>query len=362
MKLFKNPHPKELEKIVRNEWSDNSIVLHYTGHMFGIGCKLSSKEGINRINKLKQRKEQTGYIALIPDVQWLYDNDIVVPTALLPILNQYWPGNLTVVFPVKDNRFDDISINGKAAFRVPADNMLRQIIDFIDEPLISTSINISGVPAADNLQDIQKRYESWFDIGFIPQFIDKIEPSTIVEYIDTDDDGKPFLPYLKCLRESSIPFYEVKQSFSTPTILFVCMGNICRSPIAEYLFNYYSKERNLPYKAKSAGLMETGAMISPNSMRLLAEKGIYAQEHFSRKINPEILNESWLILTMEEGQRDFIKRNFPEFEHKIYALKEYVGEDGDIADPIGTDIDYYTDIYHQIDAALQKLFMMLEHN
>ncbi|TFG40734.1 MAG: protein tyrosine phosphatase, partial [Bacteroidia bacterium] len=318
-------------------------------------------EGINRISRFKQRTDKTGYIALIPDVQWLYDNHIAVPSALHPVLNQYWPGNLTVVFRVKDDRFDDISVNGKVAFRVPADNMLRHIIDFIDEPLISTSINISGVPPADNLQDIQKRYESWFDIGFIPQQTNNIEPSTIVEYIDTDENDKPVLPFLKCLRESLIPFYEVKQSFTKPTILFVCMGNICRSPIAEYLFNHYSKERNLPYKAKSAGLMETGAEISPNSMRLLAEKGIDSQEHYSRKINPEILNDSWLVLTMEEGQRDFIKRNFPEFEHKIYALKEYVGEDGDIADPIGTDIDYYTDIYHQIDAALQKLFLLLEN-
>lgn len=361
MKLYKNPNPKELEKIVQKHWLKDSIVLHYTGSMFGMGCRLGSSNAIRKINDLKQRAEKNGFIVLISDIQWLYDNDIEVPLALQPILSQYWPGNLTVVFPVKE-KLESMANNGKVAFRVPTDNMLRQMIDYVGEPIISTSVNVSGLPPAENMLEIQKRYGSWFDLGVIPTDTKGSEPSTIIEYIDCDENGKPVLPYLKCLRESSIPFYEIKKNFMEPTILFMCTGNICRSPIAEYLFNYYSQKQKLPYMAKSAGLLETGALISLNSMQLLAEQGIISDQHYSRKINPEIISSSWLVLTMEQRQKDNIIRNFPESAHKVFTLKEYVGEEGDIADPIGYDLDYYRDIYKQIDEALLKLIAKLTQN
>lgn len=359
MKLFKNPSPRSLEETIKKNWEQDSTVLHYTGNMFGIGCRLSSITAINRITQYKQRPEKNGYIVLLADIQWLFDNNISVPAAILPVLKQYWPGNLTVIMPVTDARFAHVQKNGKVAFRVPNDNMLRQAIDFLEEPIISTSINVSGVPPAETLQDITKRYENWFDIGIIPGSVNESEPSTIIEYVDKDENEKPILPFLRCLRESSVPFYEIMKTFSEPSILFICTGNICRSPIAEYLFNDYSKKKKLPFTSKSAGLLETGAMISINSMQLLAEQGIMAQEHYSRKINPEILAGSWLILTMEERQRDYIRNSFPDSAHKVFTLKEYVGEKGDIADPVGLDLDYYRDIYMQIDTALEKLFVKI---
>ncbi|MFO7660361.1 MAG: Sua5/YciO/YrdC/YwlC family protein, partial [Candidatus Cloacimonadaceae bacterium] len=198
MKLFRNPHPKDLQKLIEKNWKQDSTVLHYTGQMFGIGCRLSSHNAISRISQLKQRAEKTGYIVLIPDLQWLYDNEIDVPAALHHILLQFWPGNLTVIFPVKNESFKHVAGNGKVAFRVPSDNMLRQLIDYLEEPIISTSINVSGVAPAADLEEIKKRYEAWFDLGFIPQNTDLNEPSTIIEYIDKDEHGKPVLPYLKC--------------------------------------------------------------------------------------------------------------------------------------------------------------------
>ena len=262
-----------------------------------------------------------------------------------------------------DERFKAIALDGKVAFRVPSDEILRQIIDILDEPLVSTSINRSGLPAVTDLNEVIRRYDNWFDLGFVPnpgRMTVAGEPSTIIEYIDKDEAGKPLKPYLKCLREGNIPFYEIKQSFAEPTILFMCTGNICRSPMAEYLFNDYAKKMHLPYRSKSGGLLETGSLISVNSMRLLAERGINAQEHYSRKINPEMMNESWLVLTMEEKQRDYIKQNFPEGAHKVFTLREYVGDEGDIEDPYGMQIEYYRETFLIIDENLQKLIAKLK--
>jgi protein-tyrosine-phosphatase len=125
--------------------------------------------------------------------------------------------------------------------------------------------------------------------------------------------------------------------------------------MAEYLFNDYAKKLDLPFKSKSGGLLETGSLISVNSMRLLHERGINAQEHYSRKLNPEIMSESWLVLTMEEKQRDYIKQNFPDGAHKVFTLKEFVGLSGDIVDPYGLQIEYYREIFTQLDEIMPVL-------
>jgi tRNA threonylcarbamoyl adenosine modification protein (Sua5/YciO/YrdC/YwlC family) len=360
VKLFNNPGSKELDKIIQKNWKPDSTFLHHTGHMFGIGCRLSSKAGLERINRLKQRTDKTGYIVLIHDIDWLYQQNVEIPASLHLILSQYWPGNLTVIIPVDNPIFENVVYNGKVAFRVPYDKLLRDTIERLGEPIISTSINLSGVQPATDLDDIQKRFENWFDLGILSGKTQTSEPSTIVEYVDKDLDGRPVPPQLKCIRESSIPFYLIKQSFTNPIILFVCMGNICRSPIAEYLFNHYSKERNLSFTAKSVGLMDSGSPISLNSLELLAEKNINATEHTSRKVNPEILAESWLVLTMEEYHRNVIRMHFPEAAHKIFTLKEFTGDKGDVEDPYGSSLDNYRITFDQIETSVRKLIDILE--
>jgi len=167
---------------------------------------------------------------------------------------------------------------------------------------------------------------------------------------------------IKCLREGSIPFYGIKRSFEVPTVTFVCTANICRSPIAEKLFNKLARDRKLNVVADSCGLIEGGHMISANSMQLLVEQGIdEAKEHVSKQITPEIVSESWLLLTMEERQRDFIRQKEPASPHKIMTLNEIVGESGDIVDPYGSELENYRKTYILIEDRLRRLLDMIEN-
>lgn len=221
---------------------------------------------------------------------------------------------------------------------MPNDQLLRLLIDLAHEPMVSTSINISLLPAEEDYHKIVRSYRSWFDVAIHPavrSLPSNAQPSTIVEYIAGENQGPP---ELKCLREGSIPFMRSETPLP-PQVTFVCTANICRSPMAEKLFDFMAQKRNLNIRADSCGLIEGGHMISTGSLQLLLNQGILeAQSHVSKQITPQIVSESWLMLTMEERQRDFIRGNEPHLKHKIFTLNEMVGEPGDIEDPTAANL------------------------
>ncbi len=365
MILVKQPSPRKLEKLARSGSLAGKTILHYTGGMFGIGCTVSSSEAIERIIKLKQRKDKHGLIVLVPDLKWFPAHDVEIPDRIRSLLEQYWPGNLTVVFPCDDPRFVQVAHKGKVAFRVPDDDLLRHLIELLDDPLISTSVNISNLPPENDLKRLTGFYASWFDYAILDGNSNveyDSQPSTVVEFIGRKDPGNHSgTDELKCLREGSIPFYGIKRSFQIPTIMFVCTANICRSPIAEHLFKYYAHEEGLHMLGDSCGLLSGGQSISASSLQLLLERGLSAaQEHESKQVTPEMLTGSRLVLTMEERHRDYLLKLEPGLTHKIMTLNEYLEEPGDITDPFGSDLENYRKTFDIIEDRIKRLVARLK--
>ncbi len=365
MQILRDPSHAKLEKTIAKLPLNDATILHWTGSMWGIGCRLSSQIAIAKINKLKQRPDKHSYIALISDISVLDQSKI--PPALKPLMEQYWPGNLTVVFAYDDPQYRDIALDGKVAFRVPTDPLLRDFIGLLGEPLISTSINVSGLPPEEDLGRIERNYTSWFDFALTPaskEIRSGTQYSTIVEYVRTGEaKSTSSTDELKCLREGSIPFYEIKKSFKLPLVMFVCTANICRSPIAEKLFRTMILHDEMPLATDSCGLIEGGHNISLSSMQLLVERGISeAQEHVSKQATPQMIAASWLVLTMEERQRDWLREQNPNTAHKILTLNEIVGESGDIKDPYGSDLESYRKTFVIIEDRLQRLMEKIKNN
>lgn len=358
MKLLVQPSVRKIEKtILKNDFKDKTF-LHYTGGMYGIGCTVSSQKAIERILRLKGRDSHQGLIVLIPHLDWFEEEEIHIPPRLLPLMEQYWPGNLSIAFKCDDPRFEHLAVDGKVAFRVPQDDMLRFIIELLDEPIISTSINIAKLPPENDFKKLTSIYESWFDYGFVPGKIQvdfDAQPSTLVEYVGGTEG-------LKCLREGSIAFYGVKNSFERPIITFVCMANICRSPMAEKLFNHLAAKEGLEFQGDSCGLLPGGEGISAGSLQLLLENGILeAKDHISKTCNPEIIQSSRLVLTMEARHRDFLRKNAPNMADKILTLNEYLGFDGDIEDPYGSAIENYRETFNIIQDRILRLVEELKN-
>ncbi len=142
-------------------------------------------------------------------------------------------------------------------------------------------------------------------------------------------------------------------------IIFVCTGNTCRSPMAEYLFKHLiPQEKKESFEIISSGINAYSKMpISNHAKALLKEKNIDASSHYSTLFSPKLADSDTLILTMTRAHKDAIVRLYPEFSLSVYTLFEYVGEGSDIIDPFGGSLETYRACMLQIEALLNKLYL-----
>lgn len=133
-------------------------------------------------------------------------------------------------------------------------------------------------------------------------------------------------------------------------VLFVCIGNICRSPIAEGLF-----KQALPEKAVfSAGLSAmVGDPADPLSIQLMLEHGIDIREHRARNMAGWMISETDLIVTMDQDQKRFIEQRFPAARGKVVRIGE--SEKYDVPDPYRQGLSVFRHSYNLIAHGVDQL-------
>ena len=142
-------------------------------------------------------------------------------------------------------------------------------------------------------------------------------------------------------------------------ILFVCLGNTARSPVASYLARYYAKKYNIDLIFESAGFINYFSYIQPESRDYLELKGINHSDFRPKLISRKLLEKQDLILTMERSHLIDIIRNYnnvKNIEKKTFTLKEFNGETlhVDIIDPYYTSDDTYRKVLRIIDENVEK--------
>ncbi|MEW9671213.1 low molecular weight protein arginine phosphatase [Ammoniphilus sp. 3BR4] len=140
-------------------------------------------------------------------------------------------------------------------------------------------------------------------------------------------------------------------------LLFVCTGNTCRSPMAEGLMKRLAEQENLSVEIKSAGVAAaSGTPASAHTATILKNRGVEL-EHASQPVTPELVKWADLILTMTYSHKQVVNRQFPEAQEKVFTLKEYIGEMGDldVMDPFGGSLEVYRETESELEMALLKL-------
>lgn len=120
-------------------------------------------------------------------------------------------------------------------------------------------------------------------------------------------------------------------------ITFVCAGNTCRSPMLMYMFRDYAKKVGFECETDSAGLMDGGSPVNPNTVAVLKSRGIDAANYVSKTFDDALAAQSDYVFAMTDALRDALLEKYPSCN--VRSLSEVAGTE--IADPYGMELAAY---------------------
>jgi len=145
-----------------------------------------------------------------------------------------------------------------------------------------------------------------------------------------------------------------------PSILFVCLANRFRSPLAAAFFCQHLDQvaDKQSWTVGSAGTWtEAGLPPDARALQVAKDWGLDIKAHRSRQVNAVLLSQRNLVLVMEAGQKEALQVEFPKERDKIYLLSEVVdGNPYDIPDPFSLDGPTYKEIALELYELIKRGF------
>jgi protein-tyrosine phosphatase len=143
------------------------------------------------------------------------------------------------------------------------------------------------------------------------------------------------------------------------TVLLVCTGNLCRSPMATVLLSERLASAGLGdlVRVESAGVWaREGAPASEEARKLMAGRAFNLENHRARQVTESMLAGVDLVLVMEEAQRRSLFHLSMQHLRKVYLLSEMSGGHADVPDPFGGTREDYERTIGRLDSLLEAGF------
>lgn len=140
-------------------------------------------------------------------------------------------------------------------------------------------------------------------------------------------------------------------------IIFVCHGNICRSPMAEWIFKNKLREKNIEgveCLSLAVSTEEIGNDIYPPAKQCLAKHNVPFERHGARQITREDYEEADMVICMDESNLRRLDRIIGEDdENKVYLLMDFTSNQKEIEDPWYT--RNFEKVFNEISEGLEGL-------
>ena len=203
LKLYnENPNPRDIQKIVEC-LKDGGVIIYPTDTIYGIGCDILNHKSVERITEIMNiKKDKTMFSFICSDLSHLSDYSKPLNNTIFKIMKSVLPGPYTFILNANNNVPKLLSSKKKTVgIRVPDNNIIREIVKELGNPILSKSIKdedqILEYTADPEL--INERYGDLVDIVIDGGFGDN-EPSTIIdctgEEIEIIREGKGIVDFI----------------------------------------------------------------------------------------------------------------------------------------------------------------------
>ncbi len=150
-------------------------------------------------------------------------------------------------------------------------------------------------------------------------------------------------------------------------ILFICTGNICRTPMAHFELKRLIERDSLDdlIHIESAGTWATeGAPATEFSQLVCAENGLDASLHRAQGVDHYLMKNANLVLCMTTQHKDDLRQIFPQYKDKVFTLREFgrtnPASNLSINDPYGRSIERFRETFKEITHEVHRIYPILK--
>lgn len=181
-----------------NAYENGQIIVYPTDTVYGIGCDPFNKDSISKIYDLKKREGSKRFPILGFSKEEL-EKIVEFSIDAEKISEKFWPGQVTLLLPIRKEMAEKINNNGKLAVRVPNNECVLAILEKC-KLIIGTSANISGQESILDSNECKTKIPG-IDVLVNGGKITSLGESTIIDFIDDQ---------VKVIREGSISKDEIE--------------------------------------------------------------------------------------------------------------------------------------------------------
>ncbi len=351
----------QIERVAK-ALAEGALVAMPTETVYGLAANAGLAGSVARLRAVKGRGSTQPFTAHIGRAE---DCDDLVPqitTLGRRFIRKAWPGPLTLIFPVDHPAAAKVHArlspdgaaaiygNGSVGVRFPDHPLAVRLLTAAAAPIIASSANVGSAPPPTEAGPIRDTLADRVDYILDAGPTRYRRSSTIVA---VNGDG------YRLVREGVWDERTVRR-FANASILFVCTGNTCRSPMAEGLCRQMLAKRfgcsieELPQRGiqiQSAGTLGyAGGRASPEAIEVCRRMGIDITQHHARGLSPELIHPADYIFVMAAQHLEAIRAMSPADAGKAVMLDP----EGDIADPMGGTVSDYEAAAATINKALEQ--------
>jgi tRNA threonylcarbamoyl adenosine modification protein (Sua5/YciO/YrdC/YwlC family) len=319
------------------------LVAFPTETVYGLGADARNPEALARLTRVKGRRDGKPYSLLVPSLKAAEEMAGGFNRIARKLARVYWPGPLTIVATRRGG--------GSVGLRLPEHPITRTLIAHCGFPLATPSANRSGTAEPVNGNQVREALD-----GEIAALLDsgpawQGRPSTVVKVLSDS---------VEILREGNVPAADIIE-LARPTLLFVCTGNTCRSPMAAGFcmleFNGTQRNEQLPFRVLSAGTSaEDGERADPLAMEAMREVNIDISTHRTRGLSPSLLDSADWIFTMSQSHKDSILSIVPSCADRVRLLSK---RNEEIPDPVSRSLECYRQVRDKIANCLRDVVRLV---